>query len=159
MATRFTDGTGRTLEIEMKTWDGKHYTPDFENDFFNIGSLPYDEEADACKVDDVLYLFEQANDWKNAEGDFYGEEEPEGVERVVITHFYIAPEKEREIMRSARYTEQEIKRYLDRGKFVILVKEDYEDQRERFPEDFEGDETEEVHYAEREDYIIVTNWV
>lgn len=157
--TKFVDGTGRTLELEMKTWDGDHYTPDFENDFFNIGSLPYDEEAEACKVDDVTYLFDQANDWENAEGDFYGEEEPIGVERVVIAHFYIAPEKEREIMRAARYTAQEAKRYLDNGQVTIFVKEDYEDQCKRFPEDYEGDNTEEVAFADNENYIIVTNWI
>lgn len=151
MATRFIDGTGRTLGVEMKTWDGNHYSPDFSADFFEVGGLPYDKEQDASVVKDVAYIFDQAREWSN------GEEE--GVERDFIYTFTITPEKRHEIMRSARYTPQETKRYLANGQVSIYVKEEYEDLRKRFPEDYEGDSIEEVHYAECEDYIIVTNWV
>lgn len=157
--TKFVDGTGRTLEIEMKTWDGDHYTPDFAHDFFSVGSLPHDEENDAFVVDDVAYIFEQGRDWANLRGGYREDEEPEGIERVFNATFAISKEKQLEVLRGARYTKYEAEKYLANGQVTVWVKEEYDDQRERFPEDFEGDEIEEVHYAECEDYTIVTNWV
>ena len=70
---KFTDGK-RTVEIEMQNWTGNGYTPDWSIDFFNAGSLPYDEESDTYKVDDVDYCIEQATDWENSEGDFADDE-------------------------------------------------------------------------------------
>ena len=67
--TRLTDGK-RTVAITMTVYDGSHYTPDWSHDFFCTGSLPYDENTDAYFVPDVSYCIEQAEDWKNSEGDF-----------------------------------------------------------------------------------------
>lgn len=62
--------------ISMKTFDNTTSTisPDFSADFFDVGSLPYDEELDAYRVDDVTYCIECAEDWKNCRGDFAGTE-------------------------------------------------------------------------------------
>lgn len=59
--TRLTDGT-RTVEIEMARWNGTGFNPDWSMDFFEVGGLPYDEEADTYKVDDVDYCIDQAID-------------------------------------------------------------------------------------------------
>ena len=70
--TRLKDRTtGEIVEIEMKTWkeDQSQYTIDWSNDFFEVGSLKRDEEAEAYLVDDVEYCIEQANDWKMSRGD------------------------------------------------------------------------------------------
>ena len=80
MATRLVSGN-RITEITMQTWNGREYTPDWSGDFFNVGTLKYDEDLDAYEVEDIDYCIEQAEDWQNKEGDFYGEEDPEGVER------------------------------------------------------------------------------
>lgn len=68
--TRLTDGQ-RTVEITMNEWTGSGYTPDWSNDFFVTGSLPYNAESDAYEVKDVDYCVEQAMDWKKGIGDFY----------------------------------------------------------------------------------------
>ena len=80
MATRLVSGN-RITEITMQTWNGREYTPDWSGDFFNVGTLKYDENLDAYEVEDIDYCIEQAEDWQNKEGDFYGDEDPEGVER------------------------------------------------------------------------------
>lgn len=67
--TRLTDGT-RTVEIAMNEWTGSGYTPDWSIDFFQVGSLPYNEETEAYTVPDVCYCIEQAEDWAAAIGDF-----------------------------------------------------------------------------------------
>lgn len=67
---RLYDGR-KMVEIQMNNWTGDDYTPDWSNDFFEAGNLPYDEELDAYMVEDVDYCIEQAMDWKNADGDFY----------------------------------------------------------------------------------------
>ena len=43
-----------------------------------MGGLPYDAETDTYTVDDVEYLVEQAEDWRNGVGDYqdYYEGEP-----------------------------------------------------------------------------------
>lgn len=155
---KFTDGTGRILEVYgMKTWDGKQYSPDFAHDFFSAGSLPYDEENDAFVVDDVAYIFDQGRDWANFRGDYREDEEPEGVERVFNAAFAISREKQLEILLGARYTKYEAERYLANGQVTVWVKEEYDYQCERLPEEFEGDSTEAVRW-DNENYIIVTNW-
>ena len=50
--TRLTDGN-RTIEIELCIWNGEGYDPDWSADFFNVGSLEYDDDAEAYVVDDV----------------------------------------------------------------------------------------------------------
>ena len=68
--TRFTDGT-KTIELEMRVWNGFDYDPAFENEFFDVGGLEYDANEDAYIVEDVEYLIEQAMDWKYGRGDQY----------------------------------------------------------------------------------------
>ena len=82
MATRLVSGN-RMVAIEMQTWDGRQYTSDWSNDFFEVGNLKYNKDLDAYEVEDIDYCIDQANDWKDKEGDFYGEEDAEGVERSV----------------------------------------------------------------------------
>lgn len=74
--TRFTDGK-KTIEIELMVWSDESggYSPDFSADFFEVGQLDRDTEKDAYVVEDVDYCIEQANDWKNSEGDFSEEDE------------------------------------------------------------------------------------
>lgn len=71
--TRLYDGK-KIAEITMNVWNGNGYTPDFSLDFFEVGALPYDEEKEAYVVDDVDYCIEQANDWKDSNGDFVNDE-------------------------------------------------------------------------------------
>ena len=66
---RLFDGK-KMADIVMNTWDGSSYTPDWSIDFFDTGNLQYDEDMEAYLVQDVDYCIEQANDWKNADGDF-----------------------------------------------------------------------------------------
>lgn len=80
---KLTDGK-RTVEIEMQNWTGNGYTPDWSIDFFEAGSLPYNEESDTYTVDDVDYCIEQATDWENSEGDF-SEDEIDDSRKVFVT--------------------------------------------------------------------------
>ena len=67
--SKYTDGK-RTVEIKMQVWDGSQWGPRWEMDFYDNGSLPYDEEKDCYTVDDVGYLIEQAEDWQRGTGDY-----------------------------------------------------------------------------------------
>lgn len=67
--TRLTDGK-RVVEITMTRWTGNGYEPDWSNDFFAVGSLPYIGDVNAYCVEHLDYCIEQALDWKNAIGDF-----------------------------------------------------------------------------------------
>lgn len=62
---KMTDGK-KTVEITMKVWNDFNtgYSPDWSNDFFNAGILPYDEDEDFFIVDDVDYCIEQAEEWE-----------------------------------------------------------------------------------------------
>ncbi len=62
---KMTDGK-KTVEITMKVWNDFNtgYSPDWSNDFFNAGILPYDEDEDLHIVDDVDYCIEQAEEWE-----------------------------------------------------------------------------------------------
>ena len=82
MGVRLVSGN-RIVEITMQTWTGTEYTPDWSRDFFEVGTLKYDAELDAYEVEDIDYCIDQAMDWKNKDGDFYGEEDVEGYERSV----------------------------------------------------------------------------
>ena len=42
---KLTDGK-KTVEIKIQRWNGTSYDPDWSNDFFEAGNLPYDEETD-----------------------------------------------------------------------------------------------------------------
>ena len=82
---KLTDGK-RTIEIQMMTWEGNGYTPDWSKDFFEAGDCPYDEENDVYIVKDVDYCIEQAEDWKNGRGDFYNPDiEPNPNNEVIVT--------------------------------------------------------------------------
>ena len=67
--TRFTDGN-KTVEISIQRWNGSGWGPDWSEDFFNVGSLDYDEDLEAYQVWSVEYLKEQLEDWKAGVGDF-----------------------------------------------------------------------------------------
>lgn len=58
---RLTDGK-KTVEINIQRWNGSGYDPDWSNDYFEAGSLPYDEDKDARVVDNVDYCIDMAND-------------------------------------------------------------------------------------------------
>lgn len=82
---KITDGK-KTVDVKMKTWDGCQCTPDWAEDFFCAGSLPYDDEADVFTVPDVDACIEQAEDWRDCRGDFQDDAEylREDEERIVI---------------------------------------------------------------------------
>ena len=81
---KITDGT-KIVEITM--YEGN--SPEWSNDFFESGSLEYNEESDLYVVDDVDYCIAQANDWKDGVGDFATDEETnEDLEsRAVYVHW------------------------------------------------------------------------
>lgn len=56
--TKFYDGKN-LLEISMVDKNGTR----FENDFFEVGGLPYSDDLDAYKVDDVYYLVDYATSY------------------------------------------------------------------------------------------------
>ena len=57
---KLTDGK-KTVEIKIQRWNGSGYDPDWSANYFNAGSLPYDEETDTYTVEDVDYCIETAN--------------------------------------------------------------------------------------------------
>lgn len=57
---KITDGK-KTVEIEIKRWNGSGYDPDLSIDYFAAGSLPYDEETETYTVPDVDYCIDIAN--------------------------------------------------------------------------------------------------
>lgn len=70
--TKFYDGK-KVLSISLKDNDGV----DFTSDFFNAGSLAYDESKEAYKVDDVDYLVDYATSYaagKNPDFDNFGDD-------------------------------------------------------------------------------------
>lgn len=78
---KITDGKS-TVEISMHERKENGLSPDWSNDFFEAGGLPYDDDAMSYIVDDVKYCIDQAEDWKNRRGDFYYDESD--VERLVF---------------------------------------------------------------------------
>ncbi len=69
---KITDGK-KTVNIRMMVWEGSGYSPDWSQDFFEAGSLPYNEDTDTYTVDDVDYCIEQAMEWKETNEGFMGE--------------------------------------------------------------------------------------
>lgn len=59
--TKFYDGK-KILTISMKD---TNTNIDWENDFFDVGSLSYNSDINAYKVDDVNYLVDYAADYAN----------------------------------------------------------------------------------------------
>jgi len=87
--TKLFDGK-RMVGIEMQNWTGSGYTPDWSNDFFEVGGLERNEELDAYIVEDVDYCIEQAKAWED--GTDYTDPEwdtPEEIESrcVTVTEF------------------------------------------------------------------------
>ena len=70
---KLSDGK-KTIKIKLQRWNSTGYDPDMSNEFFEAGSLPYDEGNDTYIVDDVFYCIDYANDWANGKGDFYGDD-------------------------------------------------------------------------------------
>lgn len=63
--TRFYDDEN-LLSIEMTSIrQDDSYGENWERDFFDVGSLPYNAELDAFKVDDVSYLSDYAESYVN----------------------------------------------------------------------------------------------
>ena len=69
---KITDGK-KTVEIRMMVWEGNGYSPDWCLDFFEAGSLPYNDETDTYTVDDVDYCIDQAMEWKETNEGFLGD--------------------------------------------------------------------------------------
>ena len=68
--TRLTDGK-MILIIEMLEWESNTYKVDWSADFFEVGTLEYDEESEAYVVTDTEYCYEQAEEWsKENENNF-----------------------------------------------------------------------------------------
>ena len=63
---KMTDGK-RTVDIQLRNWNGSGYDPDWSTDFFTAGNLPYNAEQDMYTVQDVDYCVNTAND--AADGD------------------------------------------------------------------------------------------
>ena len=83
--TAFTDDGKTVVQIGLyeHSVDSIFQRVDFSCDFYEVGSLPYNEEIGAYVVDDVEYLIEQAEDWLNQRGDFRDDVVPEGKEREI----------------------------------------------------------------------------
>lgn len=70
MYTRFYDGKNY-IDIQMSILDKYgEFKSDFQDEFFDVGGLEYDDEFDAYIVDDVYYLGEQVEDFIDHSGDF-----------------------------------------------------------------------------------------
>jgi len=63
---KITDGK-RTIEIRMMIWQGSGYSPEWSNDFFDAGLLPFDEEIGVYTVPDVEYCIDAAQEWESEE--------------------------------------------------------------------------------------------
>lgn len=48
----------KMIEISIRRFDGTNLSPDWAEDYFCSGSLPYDEETDSYTVGDVDYCVE-----------------------------------------------------------------------------------------------------
>lgn len=47
---KITDGK-KTVEIRIQRWNGSGYDPDWSTDYFDAGTLPYNEDGACCKYD------------------------------------------------------------------------------------------------------------
>lgn len=62
---KITDGK-KTVSIKMHEYDiYAGLSPDWSLDFFEAGSLPYDEQTEVYSVPDIEYCIDQANEWKS----------------------------------------------------------------------------------------------
>lgn len=67
---KITDGK-KTVEIEIREWNGTGWNPDWSEDYFIAGSLPYDEETETYIVADVDYCIDYATDTDNPDSAVY----------------------------------------------------------------------------------------
>lgn len=74
----------RIIEITMQEYVFGQYRPDWSNDFFEVGFLPYDDEHNAYIVDDVDCCIDRALDWKHARDDFQEDIEINPDDRMVM---------------------------------------------------------------------------
>ena len=92
--TRLFDGENLVEIVMNNLVPGQGYTPDWSNDFYSVGALKYNDDMEAYEVEEVNYCIDQANDWKNAEGDFV-EDEPDREEienrNVDVTWYELPP--------------------------------------------------------------------
>lgn len=63
---KITDGK-RTVEIRMMIWQETGFSPDWSNDYFDAGQLPYDDETAVYTVQDVEYCIDAAREWESEE--------------------------------------------------------------------------------------------
>lgn len=63
---KITDGK-RTVEIRMMIWQETGFSPDWSNDYFGTGQLPYDDETKVYTVQDVEYCIDAAREWESEE--------------------------------------------------------------------------------------------
>ena len=59
---RLTDGK-KTIEIELKKWDGCGWYPDYARDFFAEVCLRFDDETNTHIVEDVDYCIKAAKEY------------------------------------------------------------------------------------------------
>ena len=50
----------KMIEITIRRFDGTNLSPDWAEEYFYAGSLPYNEETDSYTVDDVDYCVDMA---------------------------------------------------------------------------------------------------
>ena len=62
----FRDKHDRTADITMTGINSVNW----EASFFNVGSLPFNEETDTYEVEDIDYLLEQVRDYCHHDGDY-----------------------------------------------------------------------------------------
>lgn len=88
---KLTDGK-KTISITMRCWDGSRFMPDISDDFFESGGLSRiwveSVNEEVCKVPDVDYCIEQAEDWASYRGDYFDPDAKEedqkcGIERSI----------------------------------------------------------------------------
>ena len=72
----------KTIELEMRVWNGFDYDPAFEDEFFDVGGLEYDANEDAYIVEDVEYLIDSP--WTGRTAARSGEEYPEDLCRPAL---------------------------------------------------------------------------
>lgn len=77
--TRLTDGT-KTVEITMSHWTGCGYSPDWSNDFFEVGGLEIADDDVTYIVTDVDYCVACAQDWGKGQWDGDDDAAPEEIE-------------------------------------------------------------------------------
>lgn len=56
---KITDGK-KTVEIKIQRWNGSGYDQDWSTDYFDAGTLPYNEETDTYTVANVDYCIDAA---------------------------------------------------------------------------------------------------